>query len=432
MIWGCKKMNRNLIWTLLFSISTLTLLAAAFDINYIVTSKNLYEKISFKEVFFNEKKNKLEFIVTPNTTKEFSLSEICYIRFKNNKNIIFSPVPRIEVTSGEIIVSTIDSVENGETIILKNPVWSFNKVRLNLFKLRKIIFSHSDRKPDTADKDFIIFENEDLDKGTITSIETNRILLDSEVYNKQKIYQIRDNKDSGYNISQIHFVEISEDKLENDIVYLVIVLGDGSKVIGKLKKVTNNSITVESVVLGTVEILTNFIHSIYTINSNCHFLSDMPIISSKTFSTTLKKIGYDDPYLFYKVKKDCSSKECKVITLAGEQFPKGLGIHSTTILKIDLDRKFKKLFSFYGIDESILSNYNPTYPGGVVSLKIYGDGKILFKKNKIKLSQKLNSFTLNVANVKILKIIVKEPPYPKYKDIFILGRFSLGLPILIR
>ncbi|MFN7182031.1 MAG: NPCBM/NEW2 domain-containing protein [Planctomycetota bacterium] len=427
-------MNMKMMVIFALVIPIIPFLAQEFDIDYIITSKNLYEKTSYKAIFFDGKNNKLSFLVGPNTTKEYRLSELCYIRVKNNRNIIFNPIPRVDLITGEIIASGIENVINSENLVIKNPVWTSNKLQISILKVKQVVFTRSERVYEDPNKDFIIFENGDLDKGTIETLEANKVLLNSEVYNKQKIYSIKDEKSSKYTISQIHFAEVSRTELEPETVYVVIVVGDGSKIIGKLRKISGGKLTVESEGLGEIEISSLYIHSIYTLNSQCQFLSDIPILSSKTFSVTLKKIKYN-PTLLYRIKKDhsySSSTGHNPISLAGEQFPKGLHIHSTTILKMRLEKKFTKLFSFYGIDDNILLDYNPTRPGGVVALKIYGDGKLLFKKNQVKLPKKLSSFTIDVSGVKILKIVVKEPPYPKYPHIFTLGRFSLGLPLLIK
>lgn len=411
------------------------------DIDYIITTAGKAEKIEFKTVIFNEKNQKLQFLVDVNTFKEFLLKDICYIKFKNNKGIVFNPIPRVEINTGEILTAPFDSVSNegGNTyIIFRNPGWATVKdgkgIKADLTKLRKIILEDVETIVGT-DSDFVIFRSGDFDRGFIDTITTDEILIKSEIFGTQKEpvlkkYKLKGNKDPKDDVVQIHFTELTRFEPEKDTIYVVVTMGDGSKIMGKLKNTQQGKITVESAGFGVMEISDIHIHSIYTINSRCAFLSDLPILSSKTYSTTLKKLGIKNNELHFKVMKDCSTPECKPISLGKEQFPKGLGIHTTTVMKIKLGKQFKKFFSFYGIDENVLQDY--VNFGAKASITIYGDGKVLFSRKNIGFSSKLMSFKINVSNVDILKIVVEEPRFPWHKDAFVLGRFSLALPILIK
>jgi hypothetical protein len=402
------------------------------EVDFIVSTKGFYEKINAQNIVVRENSQTVNFIVAPNLTKDYSLNEICYIRFKNNKNILVGVTPRIELSTGEIIASTIEN-SSEETITISKPDWYSSKLSIDFKFLRKIIFTPITTTEEETTSDVIVFKNTDIDKGTIMALSKDSVEIKSKTYSNQlKKYNIKD-------IAEIHFVEVPVEQSGSGVVYVAVNLGDGSKIIGKLKKIEVEKATIESIALGVVDIPLMNIHSIYTLNSKCVHLSDLPFKGVATYSKFLKKVGIyrlEGQKAFYeksfRVKRDCSSVECQPIELAYQRFPKGLGIHTTTVIKIELDKKYKKFFSFYGIDFSVLNMYNSRLPGAHAFLRIYGDKKLLFKKDNIKLSDKLNFFVIDVSNIKTLKIVVKEPPFPRYKDIFVLGRFSLALPILVQ
>ncbi len=437
----CLKIKKGYFYIVFYIFYILYPYINGVDIDYLVTSNGKLERMDFKALKFNEKAQKLQFLVEVNTFKEFSLQDVCYIRFKNNKGIVFSPIPRVELNTQEILVTTFEGVSNEQNttyLVFKNPEWSSKKdsngIRADLTKLRKVIFENVETSVD-LEKDYVVFRSGDFDKGFIDTITNEEILMKSEVFGEKdkpalKRYKIKGNKDPKDDIVQIHFAELGNFEFDKNVLYVVVTIGDGSKIIGKLKSIEGEKFTIESVGFGTVEVDDVYIHSIYTVNSKCSFLSDLHIVYSKTYSKALKEIGIEDYALDFKIMRDCSSKDCKPIMLAKEEFPKGLGIHTTTVLKIKLDRKFKKLFSFYGIDDNALQDYGGV--GAKAILKIYGDGKIILAKNNVGFSHKLKSFTINVSNVDELKIVVEEPRFPEHKDAFVLGRFSLAIPILTK
>jgi hypothetical protein len=104
----------------------------------------------------------------------------------------------------------------------------------------------------------------------------------------------------------------------------------------------------------------------------------------------------------YHYQRDQNLDRTGPLRIGGEQFAKGLAIHSHTELEYDLKGDFREFKAVLGIDDNVGG-----HPGPVV-LRIEGDGKELFsrtlsRKDKEKLKEKV---TLNIKDVQRLRIVV--------------------------
>jgi hypothetical protein len=103
-------------------------------------------------------------------------------------------------------------------------------------------------------------------------------------------------------------------------------------------------------------------------------------------------------------RKDGTSFAGAPITIGGETFSAGLALHAHTELEYDLKGDYRDFRAKAGIDPSYGFYYDLP-----VLLKIEGDGKLLFEHTfRRKVDTKLTPITLNIKDVRRLRIIVTE------------------------
>ncbi len=91
----------------------------------------------------------------------------------------------------------------------------------------------------------------------------------------------------------------------------------------------------------------------------------------------------------------------KPLVVGTTTYPLGLSLHAHTELEYDLKGDYREFKAIAGIDPTVGGNDGPTV------LKIYGDGKELLSLTMTrKDKEKAHPITLNIKDVKILKIVV--------------------------
>lgn len=105
--------------------------------------------------------------------------------------------------------------------------------------------------------------------------------------------------------------------------------------------------------------------------------------------------GYGTPQI------DRSIRE-STMTIAGRQFPRGVGTHANSSLWVDLDGKAELFRAWVGVDDNA---------GGKPSLafKIVGDGKVLFKTGIMKPGDAAKRVEVPLTGIKRLLLKVESP-----------------------
>ncbi len=89
----------------------------------------------------------------------------------------------------------------------------------------------------------------------------------------------------------------------------------------------------------------------------------------------------------------------KPLTIASQQFEKGVGTHAYSILYVNLNGGSSRFLARVGVDDQAKNN-------GSVCFKIYGDGKRLFKSPTMKGGQAAQPVDVATAGIKTLMLIV--------------------------
>jgi hypothetical protein len=175
---------------------------------------------------------------------------------------------------------------------------------------------------------------------------------------------------------------------------------------------------------------------IYDVNANLIIASAVTLEGDKVSVTTpvgvkleltraaLAKLDYTGGKLVYlsdwddkKIGKSETSTEGRIdhfrrdknlddgpIRIAGRApFAKGLALHSHTELEFPLEGEYREFKAIVGVDEVVGGTDNPT------DVTIEGDGKVLRQLSVSRKDKEPVDLTVNVQNVKKLKIVVSSP-----------------------
>ncbi|HEY1859209.1 MAG TPA: NPCBM/NEW2 domain-containing protein, partial [Gemmataceae bacterium] len=93
------------------------------------------------------------------------------------------------------------------------------------------------------------------------------------------------------------------------------------------------------------------------------------------------------------------------IRLDNVTYPKGLSIHSRTELTFELDGEYREFKAIIGVDDLVNGSEGPT----LVQIEDAATGKALHKTLEISRKTKPMDVTVNVQNVKSLRIKVTSP-----------------------
>ncbi len=130
-----------------------------------------------------------------------------------------------------------------------------------------------------------------------------------------------------------------------------------------------------------VSIALNSVQKIDLSSGRIQFLSDMPALAERFDGVDPENslftglIDADQQKLLFGPQRNTTIERQSRLRLRGREFSKGLCIHSRTEMQWDLQKKFSAMECLVGIDDEVAFNGSH-----VVSLKISGDGNVLFEK----------------------------------------------------
>lgn len=177
---------------------------------------------------------------------------------------------------------------------------------------------------------------------------------------------------------------------EADRQYPVTVeLTDGSTFTGRIERADQSSVRVAtslnmSIDLDLVDIATLKIESDRVV-----YVSDLKPIDQETEGILHR------PWPVQYEKSVAGTP----LSLDGQVYQRGLGVHSRTELAFDIDRAFEMLVAVIGIDDSVR-------PRGNVVFRVVGDGLILFDSGAVTGKDKPKDIRVDMTDVKVLRLIV--------------------------
>ncbi|MGO8696954.1 MAG: NPCBM/NEW2 domain-containing protein [Limisphaerales bacterium] len=87
------------------------------------------------------------------------------------------------------------------------------------------------------------------------------------------------------------------------------------------------------------------------------------------------------------------------LSIAGRQFPHGVGTHANGLMRIELNKGSARFSGFCGVDD------NAHAKGAGIVFKVVGDGKTLFRSSPMQLGQPAEKFDVDVAGVDVLLLL---------------------------
>ena len=84
------------------------------------------------------------------------------------------------------------------------------------------------------------------------------------------------------------------------------------------------------------------------------------------------------------------------ISIGGKKFPRGIGTHAESKLRVDLGGKASRFFAQVGVDDSAGSQ-------GSVEFIVFGDGKVLWRSGLLVGGKAAMPVNLNVEGVRVLR-----------------------------
>lgn len=123
------------------------------------------------------------------------------------------------------------------------------------------------------------------------------------------------------------------------------------------------------------------------------------------YLSSLKPIDYSQdfgsPQYNLAVQSTLGPKNWSFLSVNWFFYRHGIGTHANSKISWDLNRKFKKFFTGYGVDS--LANQSAS-----VSFEIWGDDKLLFNSGKITRSDLPQTIEVPVEGVKTLTLVVND------------------------
>lgn len=170
----------------------------------------------------------------------------------------------------------------------------------------------------------------------------------------------------------------------------------GNVIVAKSIKLENETVVVESVAGGTIKYPT--LKSLYRLDfskGKLTYLSDLDPIEKEESST-------EDLVFPYRRDRNLYGG---ALRLNGETFPKGLALHSRTMLTYDLAGDYQLFRAVLGVDDVVRTENGAAVRVNVI---IEADGRELFR-GEVRSKDEPKPLALDVKNVRKLRITVASP-----------------------
>jgi hypothetical protein len=174
-------------------------------------------------------------------------------------------------------------------------------------------------------------------------------------------------------------------------------LADGCTVSGKVKKFASGVLTIETSVVGNLDIKAKNIERLVLLGNGYEFLSDMKPVEIK--ETAYIQIPGKKPAFFYSMKNDRTVVGGKTLTIRKKKFHKGLGMMAQTEAAYELGGAYATFSATIGLDDEGKLGL------GLVDFIVKGDGKVLFKKEKVTIKDAPIPINVDIKNVKRLTLV---------------------------
>ena len=168
-----------------------------------------------------------------------------------------------------------------------------------------------------------------------------------------------------------------------------IQLADGSQISGRLERGDPEVLHVETSLGSTVQLPIGTVTRITVHSPRVVYLSDLSTVSQQVEGRLHRPWPPQND-------KNVSGGP---LSIAGQRFARGLGVHSRTDLTYDLGGAFDKFLATIGLDDAVR-------PLGSVVFRVHGDGKILFDSGEVTGHDEPRNVIVDVSEVRRLTILV--------------------------
>lgn len=333
------------------------------------------------------------FLLTPTGEIQKPLSDIVEIELPQQKKPDKNQY-EFTLNNNDIIRADLkEGLKNG--LIIKSP--SLGKIQLkfdHLLMIKSLATIPAPKlSPETKEEDMVYLFNGDKDKGTIMGINTETLTIKSSLYDKEKVYPMRD-------ISGITFCQITKPPQEPEGPVGILICQNGSRLTGKIQKLQDKVLYFDSPYGTPYQLAQDMIAHIYFKNARCVYLSDLEPTQVKEYNSVSAQPPGTTPFL-WPYQKDKSVVKGEIISLQGKRYYKGLGIHANCELTYKLDSLYKRFFSMIGLDDE-------SGKGGSVKFAVYLDKRKAYESELIKWGDKPKKVDLNVENAQELRLVVTD------------------------
>lgn len=245
------------------------------------------------------------------------------------------------------------------------------------------------------ERDYIYGVEKTEASGTIIDIDGKLdVTLETKSGNKVK--------DNLSNIVGLGFKQVNQPAGFGDKPYVRVVGVSGDTVTGQIVSEKDGVLELRTDVGSlSVKVMLSEVSEIAFFNGSFVFLSDLPdsAVSAVEYSDLCEPGAKTNPtFPWQRDRSTCAGRP--PLQVNGRVYHKGIGAHSHSELTFDLNGGYKKFRVTAGIDDNTGKD-----PAGSVTVAVFGDGKPLFPKTRVKAGASVQ-VEADVTGVKKLQIVV--------------------------
>ncbi|MFH0888918.1 MAG: NPCBM/NEW2 domain-containing protein [Planctomycetota bacterium] len=317
---------------------------------------------------------------------------------------------RIVFANQDVLYGTISDTGK-DSFVINNSL--IGKVVINFEQLSLIeraednkqlsiqIRSSEVRQADKQDNIFLV--SGDTDSGVVISLTPETIILKSSLYNKERLYKIKEIKAVSFFSPAVR----GRDKIISPTLRTMVYLVDNSQLSGSIIR-SDSSKQNSQVFLSTgktaYSIPIDVINFIYFRNNRCVYLSDIEPVEVKEYIVSPDDLM--NTFLWH-YQKDRSIFSGQPLSLNGKKHFKGLSVHANCELRYKLDNSYQRFFATIGLDDESSMGQSEDFEGSVKFI-VYLDGQKVYESDTFKRTVNSADISINVKGGNELRLVVND------------------------
>ncbi|MFA5795284.1 MAG: NPCBM/NEW2 domain-containing protein [Candidatus Brocadiia bacterium] len=312
-----------------------------------------------------------------------------------------SPV-RITTVNNDILMGKIDGGQKGK-LLFSSPV--IGQVELQYSAVKSIEMAVNKffiSEPGDTEEDMVYLLSGDKDRGAVTLLDSDRLVVKSSLYNKELSYKLAD-------VGRVEFMSSPVlNKPDRPGFETTVLCRDGSRITGYIEG-SKSHIGLKTRYNINYSIPLDRIIFVYFPGSRCRYLSDETPSIVKEYAWTFAQ---DDMFL-WPYQRDRGVRigkgEPKNISIKGAEYPKGLGVHANSELTYKFaeftagksDGQYQTFYATIGLDDSAEDKAS-------VQFVIYLDGVKAYESKVFKSGDGPEEIAIPLNKTKEMKLVVTD------------------------